>query len=310
MTRTLPRVLVRAMYVVLLLTLFTQSYWRGVTAEDIRKQVETPDEGQLFLWYDWADEAKWLNESNGGYDQSKVMQRFQQDLGRNMATRAWILTSALRAGLIGSKDIPTYEQKSTLPRMLSPHLDNQPFLNLPSDYFEIVSIATSAGQTAEQAAEQSDAQNAQNLKLIERLKATWANLESESFSSFGRLKSAVLLTELFNLVDAQANIDQRQNDVHRWLLQHQVVRQALFQQAGGFKLYDQTNHCDRRATLAALNLMQAYGVPPELDMGLLRAYLRPNFLYDFHPYDYVPKTVARTILNQLTDVPQPSVWNT
>ncbi len=36
--RTLPRVIVRAMYVVLLLTLFTQSYWRGVTLKTLESK--------------------------------------------------------------------------------------------------------------------------------------------------------------------------------------------------------------------------------------------------------------------------------
>jgi len=55
--------------------------------------------------------------------------------------------------------------------------------------------------------------------------------------------------------------------------------------------------------------MQTYGVPIELNVAELRSYLRPNFVYDFQPYDYVPKTIAKEKLNQISGIQPLTVFD-
>ena len=75
-----------------------------------------------------------------------------------------------------------------------------------------------------------------------------------------------------------------------------------FRNGGGFSVTEPILDSDRRATLAAVGLMENYGVPAELDLPKLRSYLRPNVLYDFTAYDYVPKKIAREKLYQLSGI--------
>ncbi len=113
----------------------------------------------------------------------------------------------------------------------------------------------------------------------------------------------MLLTELCNRLDRHTPSKQRTADVHRCLLSHQITQPSPFRNGGGFYITQQSPDSDRRATLAAISLMETYGVPSALDLLLLRSYLRPNFLYDITAFDYVPKKVAWNKLNHLSDVP-------
>ncbi len=290
----LPRVAIRSIYLILLVAVCTQSYWRGVTALDIKKQVQLPELGQYRIWDQWADSAKWLSETGIGFDQQMVMQRVTEDLDRGTPPPAWILTAAVRSGVMSKTELLSYTNvQADCAQLADPQFSGQLLADLQSVYFRIVACNASGELTL-----------AERDTLIHRLMVNWNDLDSNEYVSLGRMKNALLLTELFNVLDPKAHQEQRTADVHRWLVKHQITRPGLFQDGGGFRLYDQTYHCDRRATLSAISLMETYGVPAGLDLVQLRSYLRPNFVYDFQPYDYVPKTISRSKLNQIPDVPK------
>lgn len=270
----------------------TQSYWRGVTASSIRTYVESFDGSQLGLWDDWADAAKWLDETSEGFDKQLVARHFQKELDRNPQTRDWMLTAAVRSSLLSGAEMGSYSDiTADRKRLVDQQYIEQPIVNLKGDYYRIAAIAVDQDLSA-----------ADKDVLTHRLMVNWNQLDSSDFD-YDRLKSALLVTELINKLGGNVQLNQRTADVHRWLLSNQITEQTSFRSGGGFYITQQAPDSDRRATLAAISLMETYGLPPALDLLQLRFYLRPNFLYDITAFDYVPKMIARDKLNHLSDAP-------
>ena len=200
-------------------------------------------------------------------------------------------TAGIRSGLIEDSELASYtESKNDRSRLADSQLSTQPFFDIKSDYFAIAATAA-----------EPDFDTADRDVLTKRLSASWSRLDSSDFD-YNRLKNALLLTELFNRIDPIAQLPQRTADVHRWLVSHQITKPMAFRNGGGFSVTEPILDSDRRATLAAVGLMENYGVPAELDLPKLRSYLRPNVLYDFTAYDYVPKKIAREKLYQLSGI--------
>jgi hypothetical protein len=276
----------------LIMAVSTQSYWRGVTVSSIRPYVESFDGSQLGLWDDWADAAKWLDETGEKFNKQLVAQHFQQELDRNPQTRDWMLTAAVRSSFLSGAEMGSYSDiTADRKRLVDQQYIEQPIVNLKGDYYRIAAIAVDQDLSA-----------ADKDVLTHRLMVNWNQLGSSDFD-YDRLKSALLVTELFNRLDRNVQLKQRTADVHRWLLSSQITEPSPFRSGGGFFITQQAPDSDRRATLAAISLMETYGVPPALDLMQLRSYLRPNFLYDITAYDYVPKMIARDKLDHLSDAP-------
>lgn len=275
----------------LIMTVCTQSYWRGVTESHIQAHVESFDGSQLGSWEDWADAAKWLNETGNGFDKQVVAQHFRQDLDKKPQMREWMLTAAVRARLIPESEMLSFaELEADRKQLTDPQFLAQSIFNLKGDYFRVAAVAADRDLSA-----------AERGVLANRLLVNWSQLDSSDFD-YDRLKSALLLTELLCRLDRSDQLEQRTADVHRWFVSHQITEPSPFRSGGGFSITQQVPDSDRRATLAAISLMETYGVPAELDLPQLRSYLRPNFLYDFTAYDFVPKKVAREKLNHLSGV--------
>lgn len=274
----------------LIMAVSTQSYWRGVTASSIRTYVESFDGSQLGLWDDWTDAAKWLDETGERFDKQLVAQHFQQELDGNPQTHDWMLTAAVRSSLLSGAEMGSYSDiPADRKRLVDQQYIEQPIENLKGDYYRIAAIAVDQELSA-----------ADKDVLTHRLMVNWNQLASSDFD-YDRLKSALLVTELINRLDGNVQLKQRTSDVHRWLLSNQITEPSPFRSGGGFYITQQAPDSDRRATLAAISLMETYGVPPALDLMQLRSYLRPNFLYDITAFDYVPKMIAREKLNHLSD---------
>ena len=279
----------------LVMVVCTQSYWRGVTTETIRQHVETYAGGENGLWEEWADAAKWLNDTSGGYDAREVKKRFQQVVERNPQLRPWMSMSAVRSGLTEESAIRSDADQEQLQSQRMQFVDlpyrDLPILDIKGAYAFIASMAS-----------RNDLSPSERAVLAHRLMVNWRQMDSPDMD-YDRLKQALLLTELLNRLDPSIEMKRRTEDVHRWLNQHQVTKPLPFRDGGGFYLTQQAPDSDRRATLAAITLMETYGVPSGLDLLQLRAYLRPNFVYDFTPYVYVPKKIAREKLQHLPDAP-------
>ncbi len=276
----------------LALAICSQSLWRGVTASDVRRYVESFDGSQLGMWDDWADAAKWLQETGVEYDKATALAHFQQDLTRKPQLRSLMLTAAVRSNLIAASEILSdLEVQADRARLIDSQLVDQPILGLEMEYFCIAALAESRDLT-----------DAERDLLVRRLMVNWKRLDSKDFD-WRRLNNALWLTELLGRLDQEIEMDRRTSDVHRWLVERQVTQPLVFRNGGGFYVTDQSIDSDQHATLAAINLMQTYGVPSEIDIPQLRSYLRPNFLYDLQPYTYVPKVISREDLNHLSTVP-------
>lgn len=290
------RLAIRSIILLTLSLVCTQSYWRGVSESDIRKHVESFDGNyRLGTWDDWADAAKFLNKL-GGFDKPVSLMHFQQDLERNPQTRGWMLSAATRSELLTDSELQSYvDRQIDRARLTDLSFADAPINYIQSEYTHIVALSASGELTG---AEQSI--------LAKRLMATWNQLGSSDFD-YSRLRNSLWLTELFLRLAPEFEINQRTKDVHRWLVSHQVTKPPTFHIGGGFVASEQLRDSDRRTTVAAISLMEVYGVPTPLSISQLRSYLRPNFIYDFHAYDYVPKKLAREGLNRLPQLPRLSI---
>ena len=287
------KVAIQSMILVTLLVVFTQSYWRGVSVSDIRKHVESFDGNHSGTWDDWADAAKWLNDL-GGFEHRVSLEHFQKYLERNPQMRTFTLSAVARSGLLNEGELRLFtDGKPNTVDLTDPIYANLPIIILESDYFRIAAISQNLTDTEREV-------------LILRLMVNWRQLSSNPFD-YGRLNKALRLTELLNRLDEKTSLDQRRSDVYRWLVSRQVTKRSPFRICGGFTVAEQLRESDRRATLSAISLMENYGVPREINLPQLRAYLRPNFVYDFQVYDYVPKKIAIDKLNKLPGLPQPTL---
>jgi hypothetical protein len=291
-----------AMILVTMTLVFTQSYWRGVTDSDIQKYVESYDGVPFGLWDYWADSASWLNDSETGFDKRATVKHLKQAIKREPPTSSdWILAAAARAGLESEPNLlmQSGEQAFRL-QLANPDgstTGDQPILSLESEYFRIVSSIDS-----------SDLTTSERQTIVNRLMATWRRLDSDDVD-YRRLRNAMWLTELFDRLDSTHQIERRRSDVHEWLVDRQVTEPKVFRKGGGFYVTSQSIDSDRRETLAAVRLMETYGVPPGLNLMQLRSYLRPDFIYDSIKAESIPKKIAMSRLDRILAAPRPTVFD-
>src|SRR5205823_3140649 len=79
-------------------------------------------------------------------------------------------------------------------------------------------------------------------------------------------------------------------------LHHQTG--GFFRPAGGFMSFEQLHAGDLNATADAVELMEIYGIPKDLDLNWDRSFLRPSFLRPSGP-----KWIAATTLDRLNRLP-------
>ncbi len=276
----------------LVMALCSKSYWGGANSADVRQYVESFDGNGIGLWDDWADYAGWLNEAGVGFDQDTVLTRFQQDMDAHPTMRTWMLTAAARSGLIADSELLSYPDVQTeRNRLTDAQRIDQPILNLKTEYFRIFALASS-----------NDLAQTDRDVLANRLMVDWDQLASNDLD-YRRLESALLISELIEKLDSETVRDRRTADVHRWLVECQVTQPRVFSNGGGFCSTMNIDDSDRQATVAAISLMEAYGIPSELDIAMLRSYLRPNVLRDLQSYNYVPRIVAKEKLERVPGLP-------
>lgn len=112
----------------------------------------------------------------------------------------------------------------------------------------------------------------QRENLVAAVAASWPDEPG-----IGRLGEMVEACELFELLGAPGEVQARRDSIHAALARSWVAeREAWWGHPGGFSAYDDGHRetSDHAATLHAVELMERVGVPPEVDLARVRAYLR------------------------------------
>jgi hypothetical protein len=147
--------------------------------------------------------------------------------------------------------------------------------------------------------------SAQERDLLEkRLHATLEALSTSPFDQCDVLETALRVTQLLDLIQRPIDRDQYRGNVHDWLRKFHSTKGGGFQLAGGFKQYLASPVGSLEATSHGVELMEIYGVPDDLDLNWLRAFLRPLSYRPMNEKWIAAATLDR--LNRLPGVTQPS----
>ncbi|MCA9006976.1 MAG: hypothetical protein KDA70_16990, partial [Planctomycetaceae bacterium] len=130
--------------------------------------------------------------------------------------------------------------------------------------------------------------------LEQRLLATLDSCVGENANV---LETALRVTQLLEVIDRPIDRDKYRQQVHDWLLQFHSDQTHFYQIAGGFEQY-QDSSASLETTSHAVELMQIFGVPENLDLNEVRSFLRPLY---FRPSD--DKWTAAVTLRRLNSLP-------
>ena len=149
-------------------------------------------------------------------------------------------------------------------------------------------------------------------RLEKRLLAT---LEDLSRSPYDVLETALRVTQLLEVIQRPIDRDRYRDRVHDWLRKYHSKKGGGFQVAGGFR-----QHLSRgpvgwakylwspvgsvEVTSYAVELMEIYGTPDDLDLNWVRSFVRPLFIRLSD--DKWIAAVTRDRLNHLPGVTQPT----
>lgn len=118
----------------------------------------------------------------------------------------------------------------------------------------------------------------QRERLAARIEATWPKLEDER-----ALDKAALCVRLFEALDRSDAIERHRDDVSALLRRHWVSarRARVFARIGGFTSDpDKFRTSFDNATWLAIDLIARVGTPPEIDLRVVRGYLRAESAVD------------------------------
>jgi hypothetical protein len=137
--------------------------------------------------------------------------------------------------------------------------------------------------------------------LEQRLHAT---LEDLSQSRSDVLETALRVTQLLEVIQRPLDRGQYRDKVHDWLRTFHTKNTGGFQYAGGFTQYLDHPAGSLESTSYAVELMEAYGVPDNLDLNWIRSFLRPS-VYRLSDDKWVA-AASLDRLNHLAGVPRPT----
>jgi hypothetical protein len=180
------------------------------------------------------------------------------------------LGTAFRVGLVQPDQIGQlrdYEKRrhSLLDR-LSQVLATRPITSLEQEGWVIRAAVMRDDLTAEQ-----------RDYLEKRLHAT---LEAVSTDRYAVLETPLRATQLLEVIGRPVDPDRYRDKIHDLLRKFHSKSGGGFQVAGGFKNYNLNNLKvgSLKATSCAVELMEFYGIPGDLDLNWVRSYLRPLFI--------------------------------
>lgn len=243
--------------------LIFRSLWRPVTTESIEQYVADFTEAPFASasWRQWTGVARWLNEKRLKADMAGAQQLAVKEIseGQNIL----ILINALEFHLISGAQAPLVDHYDTHVRQIFDDINRTtPLTSLsPSEY--VIRKLLAEGLLTQQ----------QRDVLADRLSAT---LRAELQSEYVTLENVLSITELAKLIDHAVDRDDFQAPIHDLLLKMQGPDKGAFQANGGFASYLSVGGGDDNATLAAIELMEDWGVPSGINVMALRSYLRPN----------------------------------
>ncbi|WP_417387055.1 hypothetical protein [Gimesia sp.] len=280
--------------VIALLSWLSNPILRPATPARILQHVEAFKVGRFpsISWRNWEIPASWTIDEGLNPNLSRARKVLQREIDTNQDQLTFILGSAFRTGVVPPHEI---EQ---LPDLERKRLSLLPLRRLesPGRIFSLNQYAWvfyALDQTGQLTPDDRD-------YLEQRLLATLDSCVGENANV---LETALRVTQLLEVIDRPIDRDKYRQQVHDWLLQFHSDQTHFYQIAGGFEQY-LDGSASLETTSHAVELMQIFGVPENLDLNEVRSFLRP--LYFRPSEDKWTAAVTLRRLNSLPGVAQPT----
>jgi hypothetical protein len=251
-------------------------------------------------WGNWEIVARWAIDSKLDPDLSTPRRLLAEEISGKQDR--YILSSALRVGLLPADQVGQLKVYETMRRSLivAPPRGLSPQVITPLAQYDWVI----------RAAVLRDDLSPQERDLLEqRLHATFENMSNDKYVV---LETALRVTQLLDVIGRPIDRDQYRGQIHDWLRKFHTKDTGGFQIAGGFKQYliwpawawfGQPGSLE--ATSYAVELMEIYGIPDDLDLIWVRSFLRPLATRKISDEQWIAAaTLAR--LNHLPGVMRPT----
>lgn len=266
------------------------------TPTQIKQHVESFHHArfQTASWQEWEIVASWVVQSKLDPDLSKPRALLVKELsdGQN----PFILGNALRVGLMSADQLDQLKDYTKKRQSLigGPFYDMEP---------QQITSLEQCDWVIRVAVLRNDLTLQERDRLEQRLLATLEALSKSPFDEYDVLVRALRVTQLLELIQRPIDRDQYRDQVHNWLRKFHCLNGGGFQRAGGFKKYLAVSGSSMDATAYAVELMEIYGVPADLDLNWVRSYLRPS---RYSANEKWMAAVTRERLNHLPGVTPPT----
>jgi hypothetical protein len=236
------------------------------TSSRFKSYVESFDEAphEMVSWQRWEIVADWAIDSKLDPDFSSPRRLLAQEIsgGQN----PYILGSALRVGLVPADQVGQLKDYQERRRSL---VGDPPSGLKP----QVIASLAQFDWVIRGAVLRKDLSLQERDLLEQRLHAT---LEDLSQSRADVLETALRVTQLLEVIERPLNRDQYRDRVHDWLRKFHAKNAGGFQYAGGFTQYLDHPVGSLESTSYAVDMMEIYGVPDDLDLNWVRSFLRPS----------------------------------
>lgn len=274
---------------------FMNPIFRPATPSQIKGYVESFKKAPFSSssWHQWEIVASWAIETKLNPDLSGARRLLAEEIAGEQ--NPFILGSAFRAGLVRIDQLGQLRDYEDHRHALldDPNRDQETEPILSLDQKEWVIRASVL---------RNDLSPGERDHLQKRLCATLEDLSNHPFDA---LETALRLTQLLEVIKRPIDRDRYRDTVHDWLRKYHSKNGGGFQVAGGFKQYPEERVGSLEATSNAVELMEIYGIPADLDLNWVRSFLRPLFLRHSDDRWWIA-TVTLDRLNRLPGVTQPT----
>jgi hypothetical protein len=259
----------------------------------IKHYVESFDRARFSSasWHKWEIVAQWTIDAKLNPDLAKPRRLLAEEIAGEQ--NPYILSSAMRVGLLAGDEagqLRTFENQRRSLLTGLPGIKPQG-VHL-GQYDWVVRTAVARGEVSP----------AEQDLLAQRLLETLDGMASDQYA---KLEKALRVTQLLSVIERPIDCDQYRGKVHDLLREFHGQRRWWWTIAGGFRSYRQSATGDLQATAHAIELMEIYGVPSDLDLRWTRSFLRPLASRKISDQQWVA-AAALGRLNRLPEVPQPT----
>jgi hypothetical protein len=239
----------------------TRSLLWPATPERIKRYVESFDHAPFSSasWSNWEIPARWTIDAQLQPDLSKPRSLLAVELAGEQ--NPYVLSSAMRVGLITPDKLGQLKNYDRQRRYL--------FTQTPG----VQPLAVHLGQydwVVRAAVLKNDLSPSERDLLEQRLLAT---VEGVSADQYATLEQALRAIQLLSIIGKPIDRDQYRSQFHELLRTFHHTSGGWGRVNGGFRSYRNINAGDLNATAHAVDLMEIFGAPDDLNLNWARSFL-------------------------------------